>query len=92
MVGFFKMIKSLNFLFNCINHNEDYFDDATEMAQALENSEEVTIKQLEERYNISVGEINAKFNINVDIVEILDNGLISLYDENKDVHYFFNAS
>ena len=68
------------------------FDDATEMAQALENSEEVTIKQLEERYNISVGEINAEFNINVDIVELLGNGLISLYHENKDVHYFFNAS
>lgn len=85
------MAKSLNFLFNCINYDEDYFGDATEMAQALENSEEVTIEQLEERYNISVTEINAKFNINVDIVELLDNGLISLYDENKDVHYFFDA-
>ena len=86
------MKKSLYFLFNCINYDQDYFDDATEMAQALENSEEVTIKQLEERYNISVGEINTKFNISVDVVELLSNGLISLYDENKDVHYFFNAS
>lgn len=89
MNGFMEK-ENISYLFNCENYDDSYFADATTMAGALEDSEEISFEEYDDTYSTSIEEVSHTLDIDVSLVKVLESyNMIAFYDCDKDVHYFF---
>lgn len=71
------------YICNCINYHQ-LFDDATEMAQAVENAERVLKRDFYDMVNIISPHKRIK-----QVGYSQFKNLLILYDITKDIHYFY---
>lgn len=58
----------------------------------MEESEEISPEEFDDTYATSVEELSHTFDIDISLIQVLEPfGLLSLYDCDKDIHYFFEV-